>query len=85
MPAGLRQEQARAAQAALAREQSRRREEALQRLRGLPEGAQKALESRAREMLLREKPAAARLILGRHAGECWLRGRMLALLDEGTT
>ncbi len=96
IPAGLRQERdrlrqeqeraaKRAAQAVLAREESRRREDALQRLSRLPEGQKKALESRAREMLLREKPAAARLILGTRAGEHWLRGRMLALLDEGTT
>jgi hypothetical protein len=40
------------------------------------------LEARARALLLREKPAAARVMLGTRAGEGWLRNRMLALLDE---
>jgi hypothetical protein len=71
-----------AAQAAQRAEVDRKRQIARERLDGLPEAEKTALEQRARELLSRELPAAARLMLGTRAGAAWVQVRMLAELDR---
>ncbi len=70
-----------ALQAALKAEVDRKRQNAQERLQGLSEGEKTALEHQAREALTREKPAAARIMLGTRAGAAWVQARMLADLD----
>ncbi len=67
-----------ALQAAHRAEVDRKRQIALERLSGLPEGQKAALEHQAREALKCELPAAARLMLGTRAGAAWVQARMLA-------
>jgi hypothetical protein len=71
-----------ALQAAHRAEVDRKRQNALERLSGLPEGEKTALEQRARELLSRELPAAARLMLNTRAGAAWLQARMIAELER---
>ncbi len=67
-----------ALQAAHRAEVDRKRQIAQERLSALPEAEKTALEQRAREALKRERPAAARLMLGTRGGAAWVQARMLA-------
>jgi DNA-binding PadR family transcriptional regulator len=71
-----------ALQAAHRAEVDRKRQIALERLSALPEAEKTALEQRAREALKRERPAAARLMLGTRGGAAWVQARMLADLER---